>query len=117
MRPICILPSALAFANAVSAATLYLAGDSTMALNTGGVIQGWGTQVGKYLNIAVVNDAVGGTSSRTFTTSGLCELLIIVHYHSLTQHSSRADDFRRGIGRHRCHCSSLRDFLVLLSLK
>jgi len=31
---------------------------------------GWGTQVGKYVDIPVVNSAVAGTSARTFTTGG-----------------------------------------------
>ncbi|KZW01103.1 SGNH hydrolase, partial [Exidia glandulosa HHB12029] len=31
---------------------------------------GWGVQVGKYLNVSVVNSAVPGKSSRSFTTQG-----------------------------------------------
>ena len=57
----------------VKAQTLYLAGDSTMAADDGNAaIIGWGTAVGKYINVPVVNKAVAGRSSRTFTTEGRC---------------------------------------------
>ena len=57
----------------VKAQTLYLAGDSTMAADDGNAaIIGWGTAVGKYINVPVVNKAIAGTSSRTFTTEGRC---------------------------------------------
>ena len=45
----------------VKAQTLYLAGDSTMAADDGNAaIIGWGTAVGKYINVPVVNKAVAG---------------------------------------------------------
>ncbi|KIO28638.1 carbohydrate esterase family 12 protein [Tulasnella calospora MUT 4182] len=54
----------------VGSATLYLAGDSTTALDQGTAYQGWGAQIGKYLSIPVVNNAVAGKSSRSFTDLG-----------------------------------------------
>ena len=62
-----------------SATTLYLAGDSTMAANDGNAaIIGWGTKVGAYLSssLTIVNDAIAGRSSRTFTTEGHCTYII-----------------------------------------
>ncbi|KAK7692593.1 hypothetical protein QCA50_004224 [Cerrena zonata] len=50
--------------------TLYLAGDSTTAPDTGTQYAGWGTQIGKYLSIPVNNQAVPGKSSRSFTDLG-----------------------------------------------
>ena len=56
------------------AATLYLAGDSTMAANDGNdAIIGWGVFVGNYLSIPVRNMAVAGRSSRSYTDEGRCE--------------------------------------------
>ncbi|KAG9020985.1 hypothetical protein FS837_007693, partial [Tulasnella sp. UAMH 9824] len=54
----------------VGSATLYLAGDSTTATVQGTSYQGWGAQIGKYLSIPVVNNAVPGKSSRSFTDLG-----------------------------------------------
>uniref|UniRef100_A0A0B7K8M3 SGNH hydrolase-type esterase domain-containing protein n=1 Tax=Bionectria ochroleuca TaxID=29856 RepID=A0A0B7K8M3_BIOOC len=51
------------------APTLYLCGDSTMAKGNG-VIDGWGQHISKYINIPVVNKAIGGRSSRSFTNEG-----------------------------------------------
>ncbi|KAG8968362.1 hypothetical protein FRC05_001586 [Tulasnella sp. 425] len=51
-------------------ATLHLAGDSTTAVDSGTQYQGWGVQIGKYLSIPVVNHAVAGKSSRSFTDLG-----------------------------------------------
>lgn len=66
----------LAAASSVHATTLYLAGDSTMAANDGNAaIIGWGTAIPKYLSgITVVNDAIAGRSSRSFTDEGHCSL-------------------------------------------
>lgn len=70
--------------------TVYLAGDSTMALGGGGsgtgtqgchptsllvslinvILSGWGVYLGQYLSIPVVNNAVGGQSARTFSEQG-----------------------------------------------
>ncbi|ESK90915.1 rhamnogalacturonan acetylesterase [Moniliophthora roreri MCA 2997] len=55
--------------------TVYLAGDSTMAKYSD-TQQGWGVFFGNYLNIPVKNLAVGGTSSRSYTESGLFNTLI-----------------------------------------
>ncbi|KAJ0166136.1 Rhamnogalacturonan acetylesterase [Colletotrichum tanaceti] len=51
---------------AARAPTLYLCGDSTMARSSDPLMDGWGQYVAKYLNIAVVNRAIGGRSSRSF---------------------------------------------------
>ncbi|QSZ28701.1 hypothetical protein DSL72_003201 [Monilinia vaccinii-corymbosi] len=48
--------------------TVYLCGDSTMALGGGGTgTQGWGVYLPYSLNIQVVNDAKAGSSARSFT--------------------------------------------------
>ena len=55
------------------AATVHLCGDSTMARNNGGIIQGWGEYLQYSLdpqNAVVVNHAIGGRSSRSFTREG-----------------------------------------------
>jgi rhamnogalacturonan acetylesterase len=51
------------------APTLYLAGDSTMARASDNT-DGWGQYIGKYVNIAVVNKAIGGRSSRSYWNEG-----------------------------------------------
>ncbi|RYP30432.1 hypothetical protein DL767_006243 [Monosporascus sp. MG133] len=53
-----------------AAPTLYLAGDSTMARSSDGVMDGWGQYISKYLNIPVVNKAIGGRSARSYTNEG-----------------------------------------------
>lgn len=56
----------------VYAATVRLAGDSTMA-NTGandGYTAGWGQYIGNYLNIPIDYAAIGGRSSRSYTREG-----------------------------------------------
>ncbi|KAJ7727815.1 hypothetical protein DFH07DRAFT_851477 [Mycena maculata] len=52
------------FLSAVSAQTLYLAGDSPMAVGGGqsGATQGWGAPLTQFLTIPVVNEAVAGES-------------------------------------------------------
>ncbi|GKT82605.1 rhamnogalacturonan acetylesterase [Colletotrichum tofieldiae] len=55
---------------AARAPTLYLCGDSTMARSSDPQMDGWGQYVSKYLNIAVVNRAIGGRSSRSFWNEG-----------------------------------------------
>jgi len=51
--------------------TLYLAGDSTMALGGGGSeTQGWGVPLSQYLIIPVVNDGVAGESARSYSDHG-----------------------------------------------
>lgn len=60
----------------VDAATVHLCGDSTMARNDGGVIQGWGEYLQNSLdpgNAAVINHAIGGRSARSFTREGRFE--------------------------------------------
>ena len=65
---------ALVFAGAVSAAaTIHLCGDSTMAKQNDGVIQGWGEYLQYSFDPAqfvVKNDAISGRSARSFTREG-----------------------------------------------
>ncbi|KAJ7293735.1 SGNH hydrolase [Mycena rebaudengoi] len=64
------IASLLVLAASVSG-TVYLAGDSTMAVGGGGSgTQGWGVSLSQYLTIPVVNDAVGGTSARSYSDQG-----------------------------------------------
>jgi rhamnogalacturonan acetylesterase len=59
--------------------TLFLIGDSTVKNGKGkgdGSLWGWGSFIGEFFDsnkINVENDALGGTSSRTFQTNGLWE--------------------------------------------
>jgi hypothetical protein len=56
--------------------TLYIAGDSTAAQDDGDpALLGWGAKIGQYLDIPVVNNAVAGATTRTFTEQGYCEYL------------------------------------------
>lgn len=58
---------------AVAKPTLYIAGDSTAAADDGNpALLGWGAKIGNYISIAVVNDAVSGSTARSFTDQGLC---------------------------------------------
>ncbi|PGH15553.1 hypothetical protein AJ79_02335 [Helicocarpus griseus UAMH5409] len=52
-----------------TAATLYLAGDSTMARGSGGT-DGWGQYLTNKLSIPAINSAIGGRSARSFTREG-----------------------------------------------
>ena len=55
------------------AATVHLCGDSTMARNNGGIIQGWGEYLQYSMdpqNAVVVNHAIGGRSARSYTREG-----------------------------------------------
>ncbi|KAF5368639.1 hypothetical protein D9758_002247 [Tetrapyrgos nigripes] len=71
------LSALLQLACLVSAQTVYLAGDSTMAKGGGGGgTDGWGVYLPQYLNIPVVNMAVGGTSARSYSESGLFNNLV-----------------------------------------
>ncbi|TFL04959.1 Rhamnogalacturonan acetylesterase [Pterulicium gracile] len=66
------LLTALVSLKTVYAATVRLAGDSTMA-NTGandGYTAGWGQYIGNYLNIPIDYAAIGGRSSRSYTREG-----------------------------------------------
>jgi rhamnogalacturonan acetylesterase len=62
--------------------TLYIIGDSTVRNGTkqiGNPLQGWGSLIGAYFDttrITVRNNAMGGTSSRTFISSGLWEKVL-----------------------------------------
>jgi len=59
--------------------SVFLAGDSTMAPGGDGAgtgTDGWGQFLAQYLTIPVVNNAVAGTSARSFTTLGLFATLI-----------------------------------------
>ncbi|KAM0721375.1 hypothetical protein Q7P37_002299 [Cladosporium fusiforme] len=55
-------------------ATVYLAGDSTMALNgaNDGITDGWGPYLTNYLlpSTPVINKAIGGRSARSYTNEG-----------------------------------------------
>ncbi|WP_025142470.1 rhamnogalacturonan acetylesterase [Pedobacter jeongneungensis] len=62
--------------------TLFLIGDSTVKNGKGkgdGSLWGWGSFIGNLFNtekINVENDALGGTSSRTFQTNGLWDAVL-----------------------------------------
>lgn len=62
--------------------TLFLIGDSTVKNGKGkgdGALWGWGSFIGDLFNsekINVENDALGGTSSRTFQTNGLWDAVL-----------------------------------------
>ncbi len=59
--------------------TLFIAGDSTAAKNSGNPIQGWGVPFADYFDankVNVANRARGGRSSRTFITEGLWAQLL-----------------------------------------
>jgi len=62
--------------------TIYLIGDSTVKNGKGkgdGGLWGWGNFLADFFDttkISVVNDALGGTSSRTFQTKGLWEKVL-----------------------------------------
>ncbi|KAK5157166.1 hypothetical protein LTS14_004684 [Recurvomyces mirabilis] len=61
--------------------TLYLAGDSTMALKgaNNGKTDGWGNYVADYVTLPVVNKAIGGRSARSYTAEGhFTEILDVV---------------------------------------
>ncbi len=59
--------------------TLYLVGDSTMKVGTTGQ-RGWGDELAPYFDprkINVVNQAIGGRSSRTYQTEGRWEAVVV----------------------------------------
>ncbi|KAK4561535.1 hypothetical protein LTR86_004853 [Recurvomyces mirabilis] len=61
--------------------TLYLAGDSTMALKgaNNGKTDGWGNYAADYVTLPVVNKAIGGRSARSYTAEGhFTEILNVV---------------------------------------
>ncbi|KAL5354978.1 SGNH hydrolase-type esterase domain-containing protein [Aspergillus floccosus] len=61
---LCLVPGSLA-------ATLYLAGDSTMAAAGGGSgTDGWGQYVSSDVSVTVSNKAIGGRSARSYTREG-----------------------------------------------
>ncbi|KAF9254999.1 rhamnogalacturonan acetylesterase [Marasmius fiardii PR-910] len=68
------VPSLIVLATTFASAlgqTVYLTGDSTMARNGGGAGTGsWGQYLGQYLSIPVVNNAIAGRSSRSYTDEG-----------------------------------------------
>ncbi|KAJ7261996.1 putative rhamnogalacturonan acetyl esterase [Mycena rebaudengoi] len=69
MLPFALLASLISLSNA---ATLYLVGDSTMAVQTAASgIQGWGVPASQYFqNLTIVNRAVSGRSARSYTREG-----------------------------------------------
>jgi lysophospholipase L1-like esterase len=62
--------------------TLYIIGDSTVKNGQGtggGGLWGWGDEIAQYIDttkLRVENDALGGTSSRTFQTKGLWDKVL-----------------------------------------
>jgi lysophospholipase L1-like esterase len=62
--------------------TLFLIGDSTVKNGKGkgdGSLWGWGSFIAEYFNndqISIENNALGGTSSRTFQTNGLWDAVL-----------------------------------------
>ncbi|KAF2852434.1 carbohydrate esterase family 12 protein [Plenodomus tracheiphilus IPT5] len=57
------------------AQTVYLAGDSTMARGNG-IIDGWGVYFPYSVTLPVVNKAIGGRSSRSYTVEGRFDEII-----------------------------------------
>jgi pectin methylesterase-like acyl-CoA thioesterase/lysophospholipase L1-like esterase len=75
LLPACVLWTALRAQAPAAPSTLYVCGDSTAA-PMGGLIQGWGQQLGAFLDPArlrVENRAAGGRSARTFLAEGRWE--------------------------------------------
>ncbi|RHZ53995.1 Rhamnogalacturonan acetylesterase [Aspergillus turcosus] len=65
------LLSALALLPGTLSATIYMAGDSTMAKNGGGSgTDGWGQYISSYVSATVSNKAVAGRSARSYTREG-----------------------------------------------
>ncbi|CAK1367088.1 Rhamnogalacturonan acetylesterase [Cercospora beticola] len=65
------LCSCLLAATSALAAKIYLAGDSTTATIAGADgTQGWGTYLKDRVSLEVVNNAIGGRSTRSFTREG-----------------------------------------------
>ncbi|KIY63006.1 carbohydrate esterase family 12 protein [Cylindrobasidium torrendii FP15055 ss-10] len=58
----------LSAAAVVQSATVYLAGDSTMAAT--GANDGWGKYLPNFISLPVVNKAMGGRSARSYTREG-----------------------------------------------
>jgi lysophospholipase L1-like esterase len=77
-----VLASAWTFYQA-NRPTIYLIGDSTVKNGKGkgdGGLWGWGNYLSMYFDttkIAIENDALGGTSSRTFQTKGLWDKVLV----------------------------------------
>jgi len=80
MRIIASLVVAFNLGLTVHGQTVYMAGDSTMARGGGGTTSpgsdGWGQYLGQYLTVPVVNDAIAGRSSRSYTDEGRFNTLI-----------------------------------------
>jgi rhamnogalacturonan acetylesterase len=60
---------ALGLLQLTTAAKIYLAGDSTMARGNG-KIEGWGQYLQPMMTLPVLNRAIGGRSSRSYTVEG-----------------------------------------------
>lgn len=77
-----VIFSAFTFIRPEDKPTLFLIGDSTVKNGKGkgdGSLWGWGSFLASYFNldlISVENHALGGTSSRTFQTNGLWDVVI-----------------------------------------
>ncbi|TDL15679.1 rhamnogalacturonan acetylesterase RgaE [Rickenella mellea] len=56
--------------------TLWLVGDSTMAKGGGGGgTDGWGQYIPSFFDIPIINNAIAGTSARSYTTKGFFDRL------------------------------------------
>ncbi|WP_183559631.1 rhamnogalacturonan acetylesterase [Mucilaginibacter sp. SP1R1] len=77
-----ILLSSFILSKPAAKPTFYLIGDSTVKNGKGrgdGDLWGWGNYIAAYFDttrVAVENDALGGTSSRTFQTMGLWDKVL-----------------------------------------
>ncbi|EKM84104.1 hypothetical protein AGABI1DRAFT_67318 [Agaricus bisporus var. burnettii JB137-S8] len=80
MCPLLSLIIAVILGLSVHGQTVYLAGDSTMARGGGGSAapgtDGWGQYLGQYLTVPVVNRAIAGRSSRSYTDEGRFDALL-----------------------------------------
>ncbi|KAF8311163.1 SGNH hydrolase [Clavulina sp. PMI_390] len=83
-----LISTAALLASSVSAApTLWLIGDSTMALHAASEgIQGWGVEVPTYFTgLTVSNQGISGTSARSYARDGM--------FYNLIHNSIKAGDF------------------------
>lgn len=88
LSPVMLTWLLLSFTPAAFSAKIYLCGDSTMAKSPNNVIQGpfmafqhirssvpnlfigWGEKIQPFVNIPIVNKAIGGRSARSYTVEG-----------------------------------------------
>lgn len=72
LAPLAAVALSLSQSYLTAAQTVYFCGDSTMAARgaNDGATDGWGSYIGKYLNLPTVNRAIGGRSARSYTNEG-----------------------------------------------